>query len=70
VTVKVDALTPDEISSALNQGLVSACHYQRAGLIHDAALMLRGHSVTLGSHSFSLPTQATTTTIRLPEVAT
>jgi uncharacterized protein len=60
VTLSIDHLTPDEILSALDSGLVTARRYQRAGLIHDAALMLRGHSVTLGTHSFSLPARDAT----------
>jgi uncharacterized protein len=49
VTVRVDQLSQDEIMSALESGLMTARHYQRKGLIQDAALMLRGHSVTLGT---------------------
>ena len=61
VTVNVDRLTATEILSALDAGLATARHYQRAGLIQDAALMLRGHSVTLGSHLFGLPTSSPST---------
>jgi uncharacterized protein len=61
VTVSLDHLAPDEISYALNSGLMTARLYQQAGLIHDAVLMLRGHSVMLGPHLFGLPTRATTT---------
>ncbi len=55
VTVGLDHLKTDEILSAINSGLAVARRYQRAGHILDAALMLRGHSATLGSQLFSLP---------------
>jgi uncharacterized protein len=61
VTVRLDHLTPEEILAALDCGLATARRYQRAGLIKDAALMLRGHSVTLGHQSFSRLTRDATT---------
>jgi uncharacterized protein len=54
VTVSLDQLTADEISSALAAGLVVARRYQCAGLVQDAALMLRGQCVTLGPHIFGV----------------
>jgi uncharacterized protein len=70
VTVSLDPLTPDEILSALESGLAAARHYQRAGLIHDAALMLRGHSVTLCSRTFSLQAQDKIAGNQFQEIAT
>jgi uncharacterized protein len=70
VTVRLDHLTPDEIGTALRSGLLAAQGYQRAGLIQDAALMLRGQGVMLGSQSFSLPTPAATTNPYFQETAT
>jgi uncharacterized protein len=55
VTVSVGHLTADEVVSALDAGLIAARQYQRAGLLHDAALMLRERTVTLRSDLFLLP---------------
>jgi ApbE superfamily uncharacterized protein (UPF0280 family) len=44
VTISVGPLTPAEIDAALSMGLARALHYQRSGLIIDAALMLMGET--------------------------
>jgi uncharacterized protein len=62
VTVSVDHLPPADVLAALSYGLATARRYQSAGLIYDAALMLRGQSMTLGSPSFRLATPHATTT--------
>jgi uncharacterized protein len=67
VTVDIGQLASDEIWSALQSGLVTARRYQHAGLIHDAALMLRGQCVSLGSHSFNLPVRNTLIVASLQE---
>ena len=48
VTRQVGALRADEIARALRAGRDMAEEFRRAGLIHAAVLMLRGHVVTTG----------------------
>lgn len=50
VTVSVGALTPGEITVALDRGVGRARAYRERGLIADAALMLRGHTRVVGLH--------------------
>ncbi len=48
VTTAVGALDPAEIRAALEAGLARAAAYRAAGLVRDAALTLRGHTLVLG----------------------
>jgi ApbE superfamily uncharacterized protein (UPF0280 family) len=49
VTVSVGSLTAGEIDAALASGAECALDYRRRGLIADAALMLAGHTRSLGA---------------------
>jgi hypothetical protein len=44
----VGALTHAEIGAALEAGLARAAAYRAAGLLRDAAVTLRGHTLVLG----------------------
>jgi ApbE superfamily uncharacterized protein (UPF0280 family) len=48
VTTAVGALTHAEIGAALEVGLARAAAYRAAGLLRDAAVTLRGHTLVLG----------------------
>jgi ApbE superfamily uncharacterized protein (UPF0280 family) len=57
VTVQVGLLSDDEIDAALAAGLLKAQRLKASGLIREAALMLRGRTVTTGLARFALGRQ-------------
>ncbi|GAB5378479.1 MAG: thiamine biosynthesis protein ApbE [Acuticoccus sp.] len=54
VTTDVGPLADDEIGAALGAGRAAAQRMAEAGLIHAAALFLRGQSITVGANTLRL----------------
>ena len=54
VTTDVGPLAEEEIGAALGAGRAAAVQMAEAGLIHAAALFLRGQSITVGANTLRL----------------